>query len=79
MSFPQSNNGVPDGSTPINGGALLAAPAMQGSPAGQNTANESARTLRTEESNSWTDEQFIKSLYQNQAGDNVNVKNILCV
>lgn len=26
------------------------------------------------ELDSWTDEQFIKSLYQNQPGDNVNVK-----
>jgi hypothetical protein len=26
------------------------------------------------ELDSWMDEQFIKSLYQNQTGDNVNVK-----
>jgi len=49
MSFPQNNNGLPDGSTPINGGGMDGqfppAPSMQGPPAGQNAANESARTL----------------------------------
>ncbi|KAK7734793.1 hypothetical protein SLS63_004213 [Diaporthe eres] len=78
MSFPQNNNGLPDGSTPINGGGMDGqfppAPAMQGPPAGQNSANESARTLWMGELDSWMDEQFIKSLYQNQTGDNVNVK-----
>lgn len=29
---------------------------------------------RMGELDSWMDEQFIKSLYQNQTGDNVNVK-----
>ncbi|KAI7780209.1 hypothetical protein LA080_016294 [Diaporthe eres] len=52
------------------------APAPQGPPAGQNSANESGRTIwvRMSAIDLWIDEQFIKSLYQNQTGDNVNVK-----
>ncbi|KAG6362643.1 hypothetical protein INS49_007735 [Diaporthe citri] len=82
MSFPQNNNGLPGGSTPISGGGMgteassALAPASQGPPAGQNSANKSARTIRVGmgETESWMDEQFIKSLYQNQTGDNVNFK-----
>ncbi|KAH8788111.1 hypothetical protein F5883DRAFT_513879 [Diaporthe sp. PMI_573] len=52
MSFPQNNNGLPEGSTPMNGGGMDGqpppAPAMQGPPAGQNAANESARTIRAD-------------------------------
>lgn len=51
MPFPQNNNGLRGVSTAMNGGALgtevasVLAPASQGPHAGQNSANESTRTI----------------------------------
>jgi hypothetical protein len=48
MAFQPNNNGMPDGSTPMNGGSMdgqfPGAPNMQGS-AVQTVTNEAARTL----------------------------------
>ncbi|KUI65786.1 hypothetical protein VM1G_02182 [Cytospora mali] len=77
MAFQPNNNGMPDGSTPMNGGGMdgqfPGAPNMQGSSV-QSVTNEAARTLWMGELDSWMDEQFIKTLYQNQTGNDVNVK-----
>lgn len=122
MSFPQNNNGPPDGSTPINGGGTgteapdenvfrrvpppstvaawtasspcsCYAGSSSWSEHGQQVCSDSLVSLsnceytlkvasnkdvtRMGELDSWMDEQFIKSLYQNRTGDNVNIKIIL--